>query len=378
MSSNIVITIARQFGSGGHEIGRRLSKRLNIPMYDKELITHAAEESGFSGTDYKGTVSFANEDYRNLTVDISSNTYDITEEDIDAEVAAFADYLAEWKDVTDRPVANGDTAKIDYVGTVDGVEFEGGSATDADLEIGSHSFIDDFEEQLIGANIGDEVKVEVTFPEEYHAPEMAGKDAVFMVTIKGISEYIVPEMTDEAAKELGYTDLAEIRAEVTATLEENMQAQREDDIFNAIWAQVESIVTVEIDETVKQEYVDKMITEYENYAASSGADLETMLATFGMTVEDFNAYCASMAETEISYFMIVQALAEEFGIKVDEASYEDGCMSMLAQMGLESKEAFEEANGMSLEEYYTKPAIVDYVLSNAVKEELQNGATVVE
>ncbi len=339
--------------------------------------TETTEELGFEPTDYKGKVTFANEDYKNITVDISGNSYEVAEEAIDAELATYADYLAEWKDVTDRPIQNGDTAKIDYVGSVDGVEFEGGTASDYELEIGSHSFIDDFEEQLIGANVGDEVKVEVTFPAEYHAEELAGAEAVFMVTIKGISEYITPEMNDETAKELGYADLAEARAEAKADLEDRMKQQRAADISNSIWAQIEAITTIEFDENEKQKFIDDIFAEYEGYAASAGADLETMIASFGMTIDDFKLYCNAEAETEIGYFMRVHALAEKLGITVDEAKYEEGCKELLTQMEVESREAFEAEFGKTLEEYYTRSAIVDYVLSNAVKAELEKNATVI-
>ncbi|MBR4079724.1 MAG: trigger factor [Christensenellaceae bacterium] len=343
----------------------------------KTAETETAEESGFEGTDYKGNVTFANEDYKQLTVDLSANSYEVTEEAIDQKLASYLDYLAEWKDVTDRSIENGDTAKIDYVGSVDGVEFKGGSATDYDLEIGSHSFIDDFEEQLIGANIGDEVKVEVTFPEDYHAADLAGAEAVFMVTVKGISEYVIPEMSDETVEELGYKDLADARANAKAELEETMEQQRSADITDAIWAQIETITTLEFDEDEKQKYIDDIYAEYEGYAASAGADLETMIASFGMTIDDFNTYCDAQAETEIGYFMRVQALAEKLGITVDEASYEEGCKDLLAKMEVESRDAFEDTYGTTLEEYYTKAAIVDYVLSNEVKAELAKNAKVI-
>jgi len=345
-----------------------------------ETTEEAAAETPVESakTGYKGTVEFANDSYNSLTVDLSSNNYEVTEAAIDTEVASYAEFLGEFKAVTDRPVQNGDYATIDYVGTVDDVEFEGGSANGYELEIGSHSFIDDFEEQLIGAKIGDEVKVEVTFPENYHAADLAGKDAVFMVKINEINEYVVPEMNDETAKELGYADLAAARAEAKATLESTMAEQRATDIENGIWSQVEALATVVVDEQDKQEIIDRTLEEYESYAAQNGTDLETLLSSyFGMTKDMFDAYCDEMAEDEVKYYMIVRALAEKLNITVTDDLFAKTCEELAADMEYETADAFAEEMGMTIEEYYTRFAIEDYILSNEVMEKLQSNATVV-
>ena len=124
----------------------------------------------------------------------------VTEEDIEKELNRIAETNSRTLDVTDRPVQMDDTVNIDYAGTVDGVAFEGGTAEGYDLKIGSHSFIDTFEDQIIGKNIGEELDVNVTFPEEYHAAELAGKPAVFHVKVNAIKAKELPELNDEFAQ----------------------------------------------------------------------------------------------------------------------------------------------------------------------------------
>lgn len=157
-------------------------------------------------------------------VTVTKVDIDVTEEEIDTEVENQRNTNSRTVTVTDRPIQNGDTAVIDFEGFVDGVAFEGGKGENHSLEIGSHSFIDNFEDQLVGKNAGDEVEVNVTFPEQYQAPDLAGKPAVFKVTIHEVKAKELPELNDEFAQDVSEFDtLAEYREDVKKKLTERKE-----------------------------------------------------------------------------------------------------------------------------------------------------------
>ena len=155
--------------------------------------------------------------YKGLEVD--KQTAEVTDEEVEAELKKAQEQNAREITVEDRAVKEGDVITLNYAGTVDGVPFDGGTAQNQKLEIGSHSFIDTFEDQLVGLNIGDEKDVEVTFPEEYHAPELSGKEAVFHVKVLGITEKQLPAIDDDFAQDTTEFDsLEEYKADIRAKL----------------------------------------------------------------------------------------------------------------------------------------------------------------
>ena len=163
-------------------------------------------------------------EYKGIQVEKASE--EVTDEDVAAELVRIQNQNSRLITIEDRPVEDGDQAVIDFDGSVDGVAFDGGKAEDYPLTIGSHSFIDTFEEQLIGKNIGEECEVNVTFPSEYHAKELAGKPAVFKVTVKEIKEKELPELNDEFAEEVSDFDtLDEYKGDIRAKLLETRQKQ---------------------------------------------------------------------------------------------------------------------------------------------------------
>ena len=157
-------------------------------------------------------------EYKGIEVEVPK--VEVTDDEVTAELDKERERNSRTITVDDRPVANGDIVKIDYEGFVDGKAFDGGKAEDADLTIGSHSFIDTFEEQLIGKNIGDNVEVNVKFPDEYHAEELKGKNAMFKVAVKGISVKELPELDDDFAADVSDFDtLDEYKADIKKNLE---------------------------------------------------------------------------------------------------------------------------------------------------------------
>ena len=343
------------------------------------LFTGCAAFGGYKGTEYEGEVTLADDSYNNLSVDLSSNDYTVSDEVVYEELNSYCEFLADLVEITeDRPVQMGDTANIDFVGYVDDVAFDGGTGTDYDLEIGSGTFIDDFEDQLIGAKKGDVVEVNVTFPENYGAEDLNGKDALFVVTINGIYEYNTPELTDELMQEMGYEGIDDAAAEIRASLESEAQTQKESDTNEALWAQVDAIAAVEIDAAAKQRYIDRFNEDYQNYAAENDMTLEELLSSqFGMTVEDFDQLLDEMADEEIRYYMIIQKLAKEMKIKIGKKDYEEGCQKLLEEMGYATEEEFSADNdGKTFEEAYGRETIVDALLAEAVMAQITANAQI--
>ena len=237
--------------------------------------------------------------YKGIEVEKVDTT--VTDEEIEEDLQQQRENNARTVSVEGRPVQNGDIAVIDYEGFVDGVAFEGGKGENHNLTIGSHSFIDTFEEQLIGKNAGESCEVHVTFPEEYHAKELAGKPAVFQVTVKEIKEKQLPELNDEfAGKVSEFETLAEykddIRKKLTEKKEEDAKAKKEDDVIQAIIDGAQ----MDIPEFTGMTY-DKMMEQVKPQAESriqSRLVLEAVAAAENITAseEEYDAEIGRMAK----------------------------------------------------------------------------------
>ena len=199
----------------------------------------------------------------------------VTDEEVEAALEKEQQKNSRTVTVTDRPVANGDTAVIDFEGFVDGVAFEGGKGENHPLEIGSHSFIDTFEDQLVGKNTGDEVEVNVTFPKEYHAEDLAGKPAVFKVKINEIKTKELPELNDEFASDVSeFETLEEYKESVKKNLEEtkenNAKRTKEDEAIKKIIEKSE----MEIPDAMIESQVQNMIQEFAQRLAQQGLSFD--------------------------------------------------------------------------------------------------------
>ena len=218
-------------------------------------------------------------------------------------------------EITDRAVENGDTVNIDYVGSIDGVEFDGGSAQGYSLVIGSHSFIDDFEDQIIGHEIGDTFEVNATFPDPYkNNPDLAGKEAVFKVTLNGITATEIPELDDAfvAEKFSDYGSAEEFLKEVREDYTENKKN-------NYVWNYVlENSTVSEIPEQLIENYVEQQTKMYQYMAASYGMSYEDLLSYYGTTPEEFEASEREYANSDLTKMLISQAVCEAEGIAVEE------------------------------------------------------------
>lgn len=254
-------------------------------------------------------------------VEVTKAKPEVTDEDVEAELKKVQDQNSRMVNVEDRAVENGDHTVIDFEGFVDGEAFEGGKSEAYPLVIGSHSFIDTFEEQLIGKNIGDDVEVNVTFPAEYHAAELAGKPAVFKVKIHEIKTKELPELNDEFASEVSeFETLEEYKSDIRAKLAETKQQQATTENENNVVEKVVENASMEIPEAMIDEQVREMINDYARRMQSQGISLEQYMQFTGMTIEKMQEQLRPQAEKRIRTRLVLEAVVAAENIQAsDEA-----------------------------------------------------------
>ena len=233
----------------------------------------------------------------------------VTEDEVNAEIEKERNKQAAEVAVDDRPVAEGDTVNLDYSGSVDGVKFAGGTAENQTLKIGSHTFIPGFEEQMVGMNIGEEKDLNVTFPTEYHAEELAGKEAVFHVKVNGITETQLPALDDDFAKDISEFDtLDAYKADVRAKLEAQA-AERDNNVFtNAVIGKVMENATVEIPEAMIERQIDSMIRNFEARLAQQGLKLADFMKYTGQDEKSFRNQYRDQAEKSVRANLVLEAV----------------------------------------------------------------------
>ena len=295
----------------------------------------------------------------------------VTDEEVEAALEKEQQKNSRTVTVTDRPVANGDTAVIDFEGFVDGVAFEGGKGENHPLEIGSHSFIVTFEDQLVGHNAGDEVEVNVTFPEKYQAADLAGKPAVFKVKINEIKTKELPELNDEFASEVSEFDtLAEYKEDLRKHLEVEKENEakrtKEDEAIKKIIDKS----TMEIPEAMIDTQCENMVNEFAQRIAQSGLSMEQYMQFSGMTIDGLKEQVRPEAETRIKSSLVLEQIAKEENIEVSEDEINAEVEKMAAQYGMEAdklKEYLGDAEKESIKRDLSVTKAVDLIMEN-VKE----------
>ena len=249
----------------------------------------------------------------------------VTEDDVNAEVEKERSKQAAEVAVDDRAVAEGDTVNLDYSGSVDGVKFAGGTAEGQTLKIGSHTFIPGFEEQMVGMNIGEEKDLNVTFPTEYHAPDLAGKEAVFHVKVNSITETQLPALDDDFAKDISEFDtLDAYKADVRAKLEAQA-AERDNNAFtNAVIEKVMANATVEIPDAMVERQIDSMVRNFEARLAQQGLKLADFMKYTGQDEKSFRNQYRDQAEKSVRANLVLEAVenAEKFEATEEEIDAE--------------------------------------------------------
>ncbi len=237
---------------------------------------------------------------------------EVTDAEIDAEISREQEGNCRWIDITDRAVQDGDKVVLDYSGSVDGVKFEGGTAEKYPLTIGSHQFIPGFEEQIIGKNIDEHFDVKVTFPDDYHAEDLKGKEAVFECVVHEIKVKELPALDDEFAKDLGEFDtFKEYKDDVKARLQkkaENEAQQKED---NALITAVVDGTTVDVPEAMVEDEIDRFIDNMKHSMAQYGLKYEDYLSYTGATEEGLRAERRAEAERDVKTSMVLEAIIKK-------------------------------------------------------------------
>ena len=258
----------------------------------------------------------------------------VTEDKVNAEIEKERNKQAAEVSVDNRAVAEGDTVNLDYSGSVDGVKFAGGTAEAQTLKIGSHTFIPGFEEQMVGMNIGEEKDLEVTFPEEYHAKELAGKKAVFHVKVNGITETQLPALDDDFAKDISEFDtLDEYKADVRAKLEAQA-AERDNNAFtNAVIEKVMENATVEIPEAMVERQIDSMVRNFEARLAQQGLKLADFIKYTGQDEKSFRNQYREQAEKSVRANLVLEAVENAENFEATEEEIDAEIVKFAGQIG---------------------------------------------
>lgn len=303
-------------------------------------------------------------EYKGIEVSVDAPV--VTDEYLDS----YIDYVLQSNmvttEITDRPVEEGDIVNIDYEGKIDGVAFDGGTAQGYDLTIGSGTFIDGFEDGLIGAETGETVDVNVTFPENYQGEEVAGKDAVFTVTVNSISVETLPELTDEFVQglDVGVNTVEEYRQYAYDLLMEEEQATHDS---NAEIAVLEAVMAgsqiQDPPEDMTNRYYNRIIDNMTYYASLYGYDLETFLSMQG-TSEDAIRESAVQAGQEI---IVMQAIADAEGLSVTDEELDAEIETNAGSLGYDDVEEYRASLDVEgYREYMMSEKVLNFLLENAV------------
>ncbi len=269
-------------------------------------------------------------EYKGLTVE--KDSVEVSEEEIDAEINKELEKNARKVEVTDRAVKEGDIIKLNYAGEIDGVPFDGGTASNQELTIGSHSFIDTFEDQLVGLNIGDKKDVEVTFPAEYHAEELAGKPAVFHVEILGITENQVDELTEDFVQDTTEFDsVEEYKAAIRQKLVDGKEEVAKRNMEESIMEQIIANASMDIPSVMVDGELDQMIKDYEQRLQYQGLALDQYLTFTGSNMDEFKESLKEQAEKRIQSSLVLEAIVAAEGIEAEDADV-DAEIEKMAQM----------------------------------------------
>ena len=302
-------------------------------------------------------------------VEVQKTKSDVTEEDIETEIKRAREKNSRLITVEDRGVEDGDQVTIDFDGSVDGKRFEGGKAEDYPLTIGSHTFIDNFEEQLIGKKTGEECEVNVTFPAEYHVEELKNKPAVFKVKVKEIQRKELPEANDEFASEVSDFDTME---EYKKDLSEKLHAEKIEAAKTAdedkVVAKVIENATMEIPDQMVEEQVNGMVNDYARRLESQGISFKQYVEITGMTAEKIGEQMKPQAIKRIQTRLVLEAVVKAENIQADDAAVEEQFDKMAADFKMDKEQIkgmFGEEQMAQLKEDLAVQKAIDFLVAEA-------------
>ncbi len=328
---------------------------------DTEGVTFTAEvylKPEVKIDDYKG-LSFTKEEVK------------VEDDEVNSEIDAVRVKNARILNVSDRPVQDGDIAVIDFEGFCEGAAFEGGKGEDYELEIGSHSFIDNFEEQLIGKNIGDDIDVNVTFPEEYHQKTLAGKPALFKVEIKDIKFRELPEPDDDFAQDVSEFDtLDEYKKDIMAKLlvqkQKEADNKKQEELLDALVKKAE----VDIPQVMIENEIDNKIKEFESGISRQGLSLDMYLQYMGQSVENMREAYRIVSERQVKSRLVLEAVAKKENFSVSDEEIDEEIKKIAGAYGMDSdklKEVMRDSDKEALSKDIQVQKALKLVVDSAVE-----------
>ncbi len=340
------------------------------PTVDNVEQMKAGEDLKFSITVYvKPEVILG--DYEGLKV--TRYVHTVTDEEIDRRIQQDVDKATTAEDVEGRPVQEGDTVKLNYSGSVDGVKFEGGTAENQTLEIGSHAFIPGFEEQLVGMNIGDEKTIQVTFPEKYHSEELAGKNADFEVKILGIQQSVKPELDDDFAADVSdYTTFEEYKAAIVKELQEAADNNTRVRLENDLIQQATDAADCDIPDAMVNRQLEAMKQRLKYNMMYQGLRFEDYLKYTGQTEADVDEQNRPQALNEVKTDLVIEAIVAKEQPEVTDADVEKQTEERAKRYGRtveEYREKLSEREMESIREEVKIRKVLDKMIDTAVIED---------
>lgn len=312
-------------------------------------------------------------EYKGIEVEITETK--VTDEQVEKQIQDNLKSAGEYEQIKEGTVADGNTVNIDYVGTIDGEEFSGGSAEGANLDIGSNSYIDGFEEGLIGANVGDEVELNLTFPDDYTNTELAGKAVVFKVTINYIQGELVPaQLTDDWVAEQSIENVAtvdEYKAYVKSDLEEQAKDKDEQAVYEAIMEKIIASATITglSEDLDKEERTESEVSTMEEYASYYGVTVDDLVKeSMGMTYDEYLEQLSQDIDNYFDRIMIYRAVINAENLEVTEDEYKEavlGYAENYSYYGYESASAFVEENSKDICEGLFNTKAEEFLIDNA-------------
>lgn len=306
-------------------------------------------------------------------VEIAMDEPEITEEYLEGYINYILQYSAVSTPVEGRAVETGDVVNIDYVGKIDGVAFDGGSAEGYDLTIGSGQFIDGFEDGCIGMEIGETRDVEATFPDSYtNNPDLSGKVAVFTVTVNSISVNEVPELTDEYVQSLALEECSTVEEYkdyiYDMLLEQEKESYDSDKVDMACEAVVANCEFHDAPEEMVNRMNDTLVMNITNYASIYGADIGTYVSyVYGGEAEDYEETLLQQAEMMAQRYLMLQAIADEEGLTISDEELEEKMLEEAENYGYETVEEYQELiDKEAFREYLMTQKVLEFIADNAV------------
>ena len=305
-------------------------------------------------------------------VEIDRVPAEVTDEDVDKEISNMADRNSRMVEV-DRPVKDGDTVLIDYAGFVGDEQFEGGTAERYPLQIGSGTFIPGFEEQLIGASKDDDVEVKVTFPEEYHSEDLAGKEAIFKCKVHEIKEKEVPEIDDDFVKDVSEFDtLDELKASKREELQKAAEARAEDQMKNSAIEKIFEANEIDVPDVMVEEEINSSLQQFDQQLRAQGMDLNSYIQFMGEDMEKFRENLKEDAFKKTKTRMLVAKIVDQEKFEVSDDELKEYIEDMAKQYGMDADKLVETIgpqNVATLGGDLKMRKAVDYIYENAVIKE---------